>query len=139
MLYSIKTVEREIIRIIRGIIQVRAVYDYPIVDIGRLLPAVSIVYDGFIVKSIRADYDRAVDYSWTITVYLSAEGKNMDNVWGNVKDLVLLMLIAFKENKSLNDTCISSILESGEPIIKVTEPGSIINFVGHTFRLKGTL
>ncbi|MBT9150833.1 MAG: hypothetical protein DDT40_01012 [candidate division WS2 bacterium] len=108
-------------------------------DIGRLLPAISIVYDGFIVKSIRADYDRAVDYSWTITVYLSAEGKNMDNVWGNVKDMVLLMLIAFKENKSLNDTCISSILESGEPIIKVTEPGSIINFVGHTFRLKGTL
>lgn len=131
---SIEIIETEIIKVVNRITDLKAVYDYPEIDIGRNLPAMTIMYAGF-ATSTSVTCMTNVDYVWEFTLYLPIEGKNLKDEWGEVKSIVHLVLKEFRKDKTLNETCLSSRIVSGIPVIKL-ETGSTSNYIGHNFKLE---
>lgn len=128
-------VETQIVTLAREIVDLQAVYDYPVFDLGRKLPALLVLYDGVAQEPGPA---KATDteWAWEFTLYLPAEGRKLETVWDEVKDLAVSVLDKFRANPGLNETAWTSIIESGEPVIDIpADPKAKPKWVGHSFRL----
>jgi hypothetical protein len=133
---SIQAIEAQIIATVATVTEINASYTYPVADLGRKLPALVVIYDGF---QQTPGPDKATDlaWRWEFTLFLPAEGKSLEKSWTDLKALVPKVLQAFRRNPGLdgNGTCWTSIIEAGDPIIHAAQPGAPTQFVGHTFRL----
>lgn len=131
---SIEAVEKEIANIIGGIVELEAAYTYPVVELGRMLPALVVLYDGFNQERMSRTMHN-LTWSFEFTVYLPADGKRLDGPWERLLVLVPSIVDAFRANPSLNGVARDSMIENGEPIMHTPASGTS-QFVGHSFHLQ---
>ncbi len=132
---SIPTIEAAISSIVAGVTSIQAAYTYPVAELGRKLPALLILYDGFD-QEPAAVTDTETAWRFEFTLYLPADGKTLQKAWTDLKTLVPAILSAFRVNPGLNASCYDSIIQAGEPIMHIPqEPNGQPKFVGHTFKL----
>ncbi len=131
---SISAIEQQIAAVVSGVVSIKKTYTYPVAEIGRLLPALVVVYDGF---SQEPAAGKSTDTAWRFefTLFLPAEGKTLEKNWTDLKALVPALLTAFRTNPGLNGACWTSIIEAGDPIIHIPSPAEQPQFIGHSFRL----
>lgn len=131
---SIAAIEAQIVATVATVTDIQATYNYPVADLGRKLPALVIIYDGF-EQTPGPDKATELAWRWEFTLFLPAEGKSLAQNWAGLKALVPQVLQAFRRNPGLGGTCWSSLIEAGQPIIHAAQPGAPTQFIGHTFRL----
>ena len=132
---AITSIEAEIVKIANTVVELKKVYDYPVFTLGREMPALEIRYDGFTQKP-SADSHTDVYYSWELTLFLSLEGRSVQDRWDDLKSVTEELLQAFRQDYSLGGTVWLSMIEGGSPIIEApSDPRNKPKYVGHTFRL----
>jgi hypothetical protein len=114
--HRIELISDEIISIVSSVTTLEATYDYPVVKLGRQLPALIILYDGFN-QSKEAVNQTGTSWNYTMLLYLAAEGRNLETSWNSLVDLVPQILDEFRANPGLNDTCWGSVVTSGKPLL----------------------
>ena len=136
---SIKDIESQIEILVNEVIEIKQYYNYPVADIGRNLPALVNIYDGFN-QAHEAVKQTDTTYNFEFTLYLPAEGKTLKTNWDNLKDLVILVLNKFRSNATLNSQCWGSIITAGNTIIDAVGRGEArkTKWIGHTFNLQAT-
>jgi len=132
---SIQTIETQIEALVAEVTEVQAVYDYPVAELGRKLPALVVLYDGF-GQDFEATRQTDTTYRWELSLYWAAEGRTLEDVWDLVKTTVPLILNKFRQSPQLNGAVWGSILRSGEPIIEVVN--DLPRVIGHSFLLEAT-
>jgi len=129
-------IERQIVAILQGVTGIQRVYDYPAREIGRALPAATVVYAGFQQSSQTARQVRAV-YRWDIACYWPAEGKTLEQYWARMKAQVKAIIDAFRVNEGLNGAVYGSLITEGEPVVVLPpDEAGQPQYIGHTFRLE---
>ena len=136
---SIKAIEEQIEILVNEVIDISKYYDYPVADIGRNLPALVNIYNGFN-QEHEAVKQTDTTYNFELTIYLPAEGKTLKNNWDDMKDLTVDILNKFRANATLNCQVWSSIVTSGDTIIDAEgrAEGRKTKWIGHTFNLEAT-
>ncbi len=134
----IKAIQDQVRAIISGLVEIRATYTYPIADLGRQLPALLVLYDGFSQTRISRNRHDTL-WRFELSLYLPAEGKRLDIAWSEVLSLVPVILQVFRGNPTLNDSCRTSTVASGEPVIHTPAPGTPTQYIGHTFKLEAVV
>lgn len=130
---TIRTVQSAIVAVMQELLpDIKAVYEYPIAEVGRTLPAIAVVFDGF--EQDRARNNRTWRYE--LTLFLPADGKRLDNVWGAMVDLIPQVLDAFNSDPALGGTCWRSLVTTGDPVIHIPQGAGSVQFIGHTFTLE---
>ena len=118
---------------------INAVYNYPVHDIGRNLPALVNIYDGFN-QSHEAVRQTNTTYVFEFTLYLPAEGKTLENNWNDLKQIAIKVINRYRMNSTLNSQVWGSIITSGNTIIDANArgEGKKTRWIGHTFTLQAT-
>lgn len=130
---SISAIQAGIVSTVSSITELKAVYTYPITDLGRKLPALVVLYDGFD-QVWTGETGHEIRWRFEFSLFLPADGKNLKAVWDELIALVPALLGAFRNNPGLGGTCWISDIEAGETVIHAAAAESA-RFVGHTFRL----
>lgn len=107
-------------------------YDYPVVQLGRKLPALITIYEG-IEQDHEAINQTGTTYTFENTLYLATEGKTLETSWHSVKMESEKILARFRINPTLNGTCWGSIISSGASMIDASDQPK---WLGHTFTLE---
>lgn len=129
-------IEQQIVAILQGVTGIQRVYAYPVREVGRALPAATVVYAGLGQEHQTAGQVRAT-YRWDIACYWPAEGKTLELYWTKMKDQVRAILDAFRTNPGLNGTVYGSLINEGEPVVVIPpDEAGQPQYIGHTFRLE---
>ena len=132
---SIRAIEAAIVSTAETVVELKKVYDYPVLELGRDLPALEVRYDGFTQRP-SADSHTDMYYSFELTLFLPLEGRSMAADWEQLKETTEDLLQAYRKNYGLNGTVWLSMIEGGQPIIEVqSDPRNKPKYIGHTFRL----
>jgi len=129
---SIEVIENQIETLVSEVVDIKAVYDYPVVELGRKLPALIVIYDGF-EQGFEAVKQTETTYRFEFTLYFAAEGKKLKSVWDAVKTVSKAILDKFRSNPTLNDTVYQSIIRRGNTMIEAADRP---RWLGHTFVLE---
>ena len=118
---------------------INQVYDYPVADIGRNLPALVLIYNGFN-QEHEAVRQTDTTYNFEFTLYLPAEGRTLENNWNDIKQLSTKVLNRYRQKATLNSQVWGSIITSGDTIIDAESraQGRKTKWIGHTFNLEVT-
>jgi len=132
---SIETIEEQIVVVAKGVVDLKAVYDYPVFELGRDLPALMVLYDGM-TQGPGPDRHTETHYNFDFTLYFPIEGRNLKQNWLDVKKLVPKVLNVFRGNPGLNGTVWWSLITAGQPIIDIpADPKAKPKWMGHSFTL----
>ena len=136
---TIKKIEEQIIQRVEAVTQINQYYNYPVADIGRNLPALVNIYDGFS-QNHEAARQTDTTYNFEFTLYLPAEGKTLQKNWNDMKRIVPLILNEFRRKADLGCTVWGSIISAGNTIIDAqgAMEGRKTRWIGHTFTLQAT-
>ncbi|MFA7175072.1 MAG: hypothetical protein WC340_16990 [Kiritimatiellia bacterium] len=127
---SIATVEAQIISTVNAVTEVKTVYKYPIKKFAGEFPILTVLYTGFGLTPASGESQDA-GWTWEFTVYFPI--RNEAESWESLKELVPIILSAFRDNPTLGDTCWSAEITMGKPFWQpdLTNTGAY----GHSFQL----
>jgi hypothetical protein len=122
--------------IVNELVTLKGVYTYPIEEIPKPYPALSILYTGFTRPEDEDDMDYFVtDLKYQLTLYLPNDGRNMEERWDELNTLTWALLVRFAKDRTLGRNCRESIISSGEPVVDLRGSNKIPVGLGHTFDL----
>jgi len=134
---SITDIEAQIVAKMGEITGIKKSYDYPVLDIGRKVPCLIILYDGFS-QEPEAALTTSVTWRWKLTLCYALESA-LKNRWADLKDLVPEILDKFRANPGLGGTCWYAELKAGEAVIHVpADPSEGPRWFGHEFTVEVT-
>ncbi len=134
---AIKDLEAQIAARMREITGIKQTYDYPVLDIGRKLPCLIILYDGFGQEPGAAKTSQVI-WRWKLTLCYALETP-LSGRWADLKALVPEILDKFRANPGLGGTCWYAVLKAGEAVIHApADPNEGPRWFGHEFILEAT-
>lgn len=129
-------IEAQVVARLRAVTGIQAVYDYPVREIGRSLPAAAVVYSDVAQEWATKGGTRTI-WAWEIAVYWPAEGRTLQAHWGQMKAKVAEILRAFRADPTLGGTVYGSIIRRGQPVVVIPpDEAAGPQYIGHTFRLE---
>ncbi len=130
---SIASIETEIDTLVSEITDIKETYTYPVFRLSRRLPALMIIYDG-IDQDYEAVQQTETKYRYEFTLYFPAEGRNLESNWADLKSTAIKVLNKFRNNPTLNNIVLQSIIRTGRTIIDVDQERP--KWIGHSFVLE---
>ena len=132
---SLQDIREALTSLAKQVADVKAVYDYPVTELGRDLPALTIIYDGFEQRPGPA-LSTDVDWIFEMALYIPFDGRSAKTPSRTMEELAEAVLAKFRANPGLLSTCWIHTIQSGQPVLEVPdEPTGKPRWVGHTFRL----
>jgi hypothetical protein len=134
----ISQIQDKIVEYANEIQSLKAVYTSPTFELGRQLPALTIMYNGF----AQAPFTQTtwlLEYDFEFTLYLPFEGRNTDRLWESMQAITLKVLETFRDDAhwQLGGLVIWSIIDRGRPIVDVpSNPEGKPKWIGHTFSMQ---
>ena len=120
---------------VNEVVQLKASYTYPLREIPKPYPALLVLYDGFSRVEEEDDMDNYVhDFRYNLTLYLENDGRNMEERWNSLNDLVWSLMVRFANDRTLGRNCRQSVVISGEPVVHLNDAKIPVG-LGHTFVL----
>lgn len=120
---------------VNEVVQLKDSYAYPMREIPKPYPALLVLYDGFTRAEDEDDMDAFVhDFRYNLTLYLDNDGRNMEERWNSLNDLVWTLILRFANDRTLGHNCRQSVVTSGEPVVHLNEAKVPVG-LGHTFVL----
>jgi hypothetical protein len=74
------------------------------------------------------------DIRYNLTLYLDNDGRNMEERWDSLNELVWELVKRFANDRTLGRNCRQSLLVSGEPVVHLNDAKIPVG-LGHTFVL----
>ncbi|SMB97949.1 hypothetical protein SAMN00808754_2044 [Thermanaeromonas toyohensis ToBE] len=126
----IQEIEGALAQILAGVTGIKRVVNYPVNEVGRDLPAVFLVYDGFDQRLLNNEIGR-ITLKWKATVVWPLDTKTVQRSWDQMKSLVPSILAALRNKADLGGLCHGLAVEAGEPVISTGD----IQYIGHTLNI----
>ena len=131
----VKELAASIKDIVGSVIDLQSSYDYPLREIPKPYPALSVLYDGFDRSMDEDDMDAFVhDLKYQLTLYLPNDGRNMEERWDELNELVWTLILRFANDRTLGHMCRESVITAGEPVVHLNDAKIPVG-LGHTFTL----
>jgi hypothetical protein len=120
---------------VNEVLLLKASYSYPLRDVPKPYPALLVLYDGFSRPEEEDDMNSYVhDIRYNLTLYLDNDGRNMEERWDSLNELVWELVKRFANDRTLGRNCRQSLLVSGEPVVHLNDAKIPVG-LGHTFVL----
>lgn len=120
---------------VNEVVLLKASYAYPMREIAKPYPALLVLYDGFSRPEEEDDMNSFVhDIRYSLTLYLDNDGRNMEERWDALNDLVWTLVLRFANDRTLGGNCRQSVVTSGEPVVHLNDAKVPVG-LGHTFVL----
>jgi hypothetical protein len=137
----VQTLQEQIIEIVNISVPLAATYDYPEFTLGKSLPALTVVYDGFVSvpESHSGELEKVVwqsQYDFELALYFSIDSRNLKATWLEMLARASDLIWAFRDNHTLNGFAVHAEIDKGLPVIQIPmNPKEKPRILGHTFSL----
>lgn len=115
------------------VVQVKKTYDFPVFEIGRPLPALVVVYDGFEQEPMSQD-SYLLKLRYECALYLPLETQDVRKPWVEMQGLAGQLVDVFRDDPTLDDRVFAASLDAGEAVVHApADPHRKPIWIGHTF------
>lgn len=127
----IQEIEQALVNLLSEVSEVRNIITHPMSEVGRTLPALVLVYEGFD-ERLQTNETGRITLRWKATLVWALDGKSTETVWVMVKQVADRLINVVRNNATLNGLVHGLLIDSGEPVIG---SGDGYAYIGHSFTI----
>jgi len=136
MAHNLQLIADAVGEIAQTITGIANVVTKPVVTVGRTLPAIFVVYEGFRQKPMTFGPTWKMTYTYTMTLYFAIDGANMETQWDSLLELSNEIADTFRNSFTLDGAVYKAEITHGKAIIQIPKiPTSRPKWIGHRFML----